>query len=56
MTRVCRGVLVWDVTKEDLAFYKKYSVFKTESLDKIRKDLGGNFDIVKKFQKQSLQN
>jgi len=51
MTRVCRGVLVWDVTKEDLAFYKKYSVFKTESLDKIRKDLGGNFDIVKKVSK-----
>jgi len=51
MTRVCRGVLVWDVTKEDLAFYKKYLVFKTESLDKIRKDLGGNFDIVKKVSK-----
>jgi len=23
MTRVCRGVLVWDVTKEDLEFYKQ---------------------------------
>jgi hypothetical protein len=55
MTRVCRGVLVWDVTKEDLDFYSDYATFKNESLEKIRKDLGGNFDIVKKVSKNKFE-
>ncbi len=45
-TRVCRGILVWDITKEHLDFYNKYNKYKLESLDKIKKDLGGTFDIV----------
>ena len=46
-TRVCRGILIWDVTEEDLKFYEKYNQYKLDSLDKIKKDLGGTFDIVK---------
>jgi hypothetical protein len=44
--RVCRGILIWDISQETLGFYKKYNVNKLESLDKIKKDLGGTFDIV----------
>jgi len=46
--RVCRGILVWDITKEHLDFYNKYLKYKNDSLEKIKKDLGGNFDIVTK--------
>ena len=45
-TRVCRGILIWDISKEALDFYNKYEKNKTDSLDKIKKDLGGTFDIV----------
>lgn len=44
--RVCRGILIWDISQEALDFYKKYETNKTDSLDKIKKDLGGTFDIV----------
>jgi hypothetical protein len=44
--RVCRGILIWDISQETLDFYKEYNVNKLESLDKIKKDLGGTFDIV----------
>lgn len=46
-TRVCRGILIWDISQEALDFYKEYEKNKIESLDKIKKDLGGTFDIVK---------
>jgi hypothetical protein len=46
--RVCRGILVWDVTQEALDFYAKYEKNKTDSLEKIKKNLGGTFDIVKR--------
>jgi hypothetical protein len=55
MIRVCRGVLVWDVTPKALEFYNKYLVFKNDSLDKIKKDMGGNFDIVKKVSKLKFE-
>jgi hypothetical protein len=45
--RVCRGILIWDVSQEALDFYNKYEKNKMDSLDKIKKDLGGTFDIVK---------
>jgi len=45
-TRVCRGILIWDITQEHLDFYNKYNKYKLESLEKIKKDLGGTFDIV----------
>lgn len=45
-TRVCRGILIWDVTQEALDFYEEYNKNKLNSLDKIKKDLGGTFDIV----------
>ena len=44
--RVCRGILIWDITKEDLDFYNEYNKYKQDALDKIKKDLGGTFDIV----------
>ena len=46
-TRVCRGILIWDISQKALDFYKEYEKNKTDSLDKIKKDLGGTFDIVK---------
>lgn len=45
-TRVCRGILLWDVEQKHLDFYNQYNKYKMESLDKIKKDLGGTFDIV----------
>jgi len=45
-TRVCRGVLILDVTKEHLDFYDNYIQYKMKSLEQIKNDLGGNFDIV----------
>ena len=45
-TRVCRGILIWDITQEYLDFYNKYNKYKLESLEKIKKDIGGTFDIV----------
>jgi len=44
--RVCRGILIWDISQKALDFYKEYEANKTDSLDKIKKDLGGTFDIV----------
>jgi len=44
--RVCRGILIWDISQEALDFYAEYEKNKTDSLDKIKKDLGGTFDIV----------
>jgi len=44
--RVCRGILIWDISQEALDFYTEYNKNKIESLDKIKKDLGGTFDIV----------
>jgi len=44
--RVCRGILLWDVTKEHLDFYKSYESYKMDSLEKIKKNLGGTFEIV----------
>ena len=44
--RVCRGILIWDISQKALDFYAKYEKNKTDSLDKIKKDLGGTFDIV----------
>ena len=46
--RVCRGILIWDISQEALDFYAKYEKNKTDSLEKIKKDLGGTFDIVKR--------
>lgn len=46
--RVCRGILMWDITQDDLDFYNEYHKYKMNSLEKIKKDLGGNFDIVNK--------
>lgn len=45
-TRVCRGILIVDVKEKHLEFYNKYNKYKLESLDKIKNDLGGTFDIV----------
>ena len=45
--RVCRGILIWDISQKALDFYAKYEKNKIDSLDKIKKDLGGTFDIVK---------
>ena len=44
--RVCRGILIWDISQEALDFYKKYNKNKHDSLEKIKKDLGGTFNIV----------
>ena len=44
--RVCRGILVWDISQEALDFYAKYEKNKMDSLEKIKKNLGGTFDIV----------
>ena len=44
--RVCRGILLLDITQEHLDFYTEYIKYKMDSLDKIKKDLGGAFDIV----------
>jgi hypothetical protein len=53
--RVCRGILIWDVPEEALDFYEKYVKYKDESLEKIKKDLGGNFDIVTKVAKEKYE-
>jgi len=53
--RVCRGILVWDVPQEALDFYDNYIKFKMDSLDKIKKDLGGNFDIVERVAKEKYE-
>jgi len=44
--RVCRGILIWDISQEALDFYTEYNKNKIDSLDKIKNDLGGTFDIV----------
>lgn len=53
--RVCRGILVWDVPQEALDFYDEYIKFKMDSLEKIKKDLGGNFDIVERVAKEKYE-
>lgn len=45
-TSVCRGILILDIEQEHLDFYNEYDKYKLESLEKIKNDLGGNFDIV----------
>jgi len=45
-TRVCRGILIVDIEQKHLDFYNKYDKNKIDSLEKIKKDLGGTFDIV----------
>jgi len=42
----CRGILLWDIEQEHLDFYNDYNKYKLESLEKIKNDLGGTFDIV----------
>jgi hypothetical protein len=44
--RVCRGILLVDVEQKHLDFYNKYDKYKMDSLDKIKNDLGGTFEIV----------
>lgn len=54
-TRVCRGILLWDITQEHLDFYNEYNDYKMNSLEKIKKDLGGAFDIVTKVANEKYE-